>query len=297
MGQITVEALSANEARVTVRAPSQGLLVEAPSGCRFDPAPAPAGVLRCADGLAGQVLDVKGTAAAFVSMTGFDSIDASSVITARARQVTLPGAPAPRSVVPHYLALGVEHVLSGLDHVLFLLALFGQAWMVARGSIAVAARELARTATAFTIAHSITLAATALGAFHLPAAVAEACIAWSLVLVALDLGDARRPPPPARTRVALAAAFGLVHGLGFAGALAGTRLPAGARAIALVAFNLGVEAGQVLLFGSCVALLFVLRGALGERARLAARLATLSSYVVGITGSAMFVSRALALFR
>lgn len=298
VAQITIEALSANEARVTVRAPAETLLVEAPFGCHFDPPPTPSGVLRCDDRLAGKVLVAQGTGTAFVTVTGVGGPNVeSSLITASARQVTLPGAPAPRSVVPRYVALGVEHVLSGLDHVLFLVALFGQAWMVARGSIRSAARELARTATAFTVAHSLTLAATALGALQLPAAVAEACIAWSLVLVALDLGDGRRPPPPARSRVALAVAFGLVHGLGFAGALAGTQLPAGARAIALLAFNLGVEAGQILLFGACLATVFVVRAALGERARLVARLPTLSSYVVGITGGVMFVSRALAIFR
>ena len=184
-------------------------------------------------------------------------------------------------------------MIEGIDHVLFLVGLFCQAWMHARGNLRTAASMLARTATSFTIAHSLTLSATVLGVLRVPPAVSEACIAWSLVLVALDIGDGRRP------RAALAGAFGLVHGLGFAGALAETRLPEGTRGVALALFNVGVEMGQVLLFAACAGVVCAVprfvRGATRDATR--GRLADASAYVVGISGATMFFLRVQTLLR
>lgn len=131
-----------------------------------------------------------------------------------------------------YFGLGVEHILLGYDHVLFLLGLVLAAQRV---------RELLAIVTAFTIAHSATLIGTALGVYNPPSQVIEPLIALSIAYVGLENIVVRQP----RYRWALAMALGLVHGFGFAGALAETGIPTTHRLPALLAFNVGVEAGQV----------------------------------------------------
>ena len=151
-----------------------------------------------------------------------------------------------------YLRLGIEHILFGFDHLLFVLALviLVRDW-----------RRVALTVTAFTVAHSITLAAATLGLVHVPGPPVEAAIALSIVLVAVEIVNARRGMPSltARWPWLVAFCFGLLHGFGFAGALAEVGLPHHAIPIALLFFNLGVEIGQlafvaaVLLAGECSA--------------------------------------------
>lgn len=300
--QIEVEALSPTDARVTVIVAAHITMhVIAPEGCSFDAPPAPTAVLHCPGGLIARDLAVDGFGTeldlAFVRLRGFPGVESdSSVITARAPRVALPGNAPRTGVAWRYLRLGFEHVLSGLDHMLFIVALFWQAWAAGKGALKKTAAELARTATAFTLAHSVTLALTVLGKLHVSPPVAEACIAFSLVLVALDLDSRRLPGPVAR--VALAAAFGLVHGMGFAGALAETRLPSEGQWTALLAFNGGVEVGQLSAFvvlGLVVLALRSLRP--GDDARISARLAGATAWVVGSIGSAMFLLRAIAVFR
>ena len=158
--------------------------------------------------------------------------------------------------VAHYFPLGIEHILLGPDHLLFVLGL----WALWRRS----GREVGRlvaTLTAFTAAHSLTLAGAALGGWQLPGAAVEACIAASILLLAVELatqtqGIASRAPG----RVAFG--FGLLHGFGFAGALAQTGLPEGARVWALAAFNVGVEAGQLRFVLALAVLVAIVRPAL-----------------------------------
>jgi hydrogenase/urease accessory protein HupE len=139
-----------------------------------------------------------------------------------------------------YLALGVEHILSGYDHLLFV---FGLLFLVGFH------RRLVWTITAFTAAHSLTLASAALGILTLRPPPVEACIALSIVLVAGEaLHD--RQTLARRWPALLAFLFGLVHGLGFAGALQEIGLPARHLPTALVTFNLGVECGQLLTVGA-----------------------------------------------
>jgi hydrogenase/urease accessory protein HupE len=134
-----------------------------------------------------------------------------------------------------YLVLGIEHILSGVDHLLFVGALL---FLVGFQ------RRLMWTITAFTLAHSLTLASAALGWLTLRSAPVEATIALSIVLVA---GEAlhRRETLSRRWPALVAFVFGLVHGLGFAGALAEIGLPQNHLAAALLTFNLGVELGQL----------------------------------------------------
>jgi len=138
-----------------------------------------------------------------------------------------------------YLALGVEHILLGIDHLLFVLALL----LIVKG-----AGRVVATVTAFTIAHSITLAAATLGLVRVPGPPVEAVIALSIVFVAAEIvhGVRGRPGLTARWPWLVAFIFGLLHGFGFAGALGEIGLPPNAIPLALFFFNVGVELGQLL---------------------------------------------------
>lgn len=149
-------------------------------------------------------------------------------------------------VVRSYTRLGIEHILTGFDHLLFVLALV----MLVTG-----ARRLLATITAFTIAHSITLALATLGVLHVPGPPVEATIALSIVFVAGEIVARQRGREglAARQPWLVAFSFGLLHGLGFAGALAEVGLPANAIPLALLFFNVGVEIGQLLFVAAVLA--------------------------------------------
>ncbi|GAA5171685.1 hypothetical protein GCM10025770_36710 [Viridibacterium curvum] len=152
-----------------------------------------------------------------------------------------------------FLALGIEHILTGYDHLLFLAALL------------IVCRQL-RTAliiiTAFTLAHSITLALAALDIVQLSGRLVEPVIAATIVFVGLEnLWRARRSEQELRGRWVLTFVFGLMHGFGFAGALRESGLPPGGMELIapLLAFNLGVETGQLAVAAVFLPLLFWLR--------------------------------------
>jgi len=153
-----------------------------------------------------------------------------------------------------FLLLGVEHIFTGIDHLAFLLGL-----LLLGGR----RRELVQVVTSFTVAHSLSLAAATLGAVDVRPSIVEPMIAASVLYVALEnlwvtrAGAASEPAR--RRRWAVTFGFGLVHGLGFAGILRGLALPRGALAEALVAFNLGVEVGQLAVVAAAVPLLALLR--------------------------------------
>ena len=142
-----------------------------------------------------------------------------------------------------YLVLGVQHILLGIDHLLFVLALL----LVVKG-----VRRVVTTVTAFTVAHSITLAAATLGLVRVPSPPVEAMIALSIVFVAAEIvhGVQGRSGLTARWPWVVAFTFGLLHGFGFAGALSEIGLPRNAIPIALFFFNVGVELGQLLFVGA-----------------------------------------------
>ncbi len=186
-----------------------------------------------------------------------------------------------RSVGWTYLLIGIEHILTGYDHLLFVIALvllLGQWWNVAKA------------ATAFTLAHSLTLAGTTLGLFGLPQAPVEALIALSIMFLAVEIikSDPSAPRLSERIPWAVAFLFGLLHGFGFAGALREIGLPAGEVPLALLTFNLGVEVGQLLIVALTLAVLALLR----RLARPALRPATMvATYMIGITASFWFIER------
>jgi hydrogenase/urease accessory protein HupE len=148
-------------------------------------------------------------------------------------------APGAGEVAVTYLRLGIEHILFGFDHLLFVLALV----ILVRNW-----RRVALTVTSFTVAHSVTLAAATLGFVNVPGPPVEAAIALSIVLVAVEIVNARngKRSLTAEWPWLIAFCFGLLHGLGFAGALAEVGLPQHAIPVALLFFNLGVEVGQLL---------------------------------------------------
>jgi hydrogenase/urease accessory protein HupE len=151
-----------------------------------------------------------------------------------------------------YLVLGVEHILFGIDHLLFVLALV----LIVRGF-----GLLVKTITAFTIAHSITLALATLGVVHVPSAPVEAVIALSIVFVASEILRSRRGERGLTDRAPwlVAGAFGLLHGFGFAGALSEVGLPANDIPLALLFFNLGVEGGQLAFLFAALGVIAMLR--------------------------------------
>ena len=160
------------------------------------------------------------------------------------------------------LLQGVTHIFGGLDHVLFLIALMlpavlirtNGAWL-ARRDLRSALVQVAWIATAFTVAHSITLALASFGLITIPAAVIEPLIALTVLLAALN----NLWPVVQRRLACVAFVFGLVHGFGFAEVLAPLHLPPVQLATALFAFNLGVEIGQLILVGVSFACLAALR--------------------------------------
>ncbi len=215
-----------------------------PQACKAD-----AGMLRCGEaGLAG-TLSVKGVgerySAAVVRVFWLDGQTRVYTLTKAQPSVQLYGAADdPRGmgeIASAYTLLGVEHILGGIDHLLFVIGLL---FLVGFN------RRLVLTITAFTAAHSLTLASSALGWLTLRSAPVEATIALSIVLVA---GEAlhRRDTLARRWPAMVAFLFGLVHGLGFAGALQEIGLPQQHLLIALLTFNLGVELGQLMTVGAC----------------------------------------------
>ena len=145
-----------------------------------------------------------------------------------------------------YFVMGVEHILAGVDHLVFVLALL----LIVKGT-----RRIVATITAFTVAHSITLVAATLGWINLPGPPVEAIIALSIVFVASEVVHGLRGHEglTAHAPWIVAFSFGLLHGLGFAGALAEVGLPRVAIPVALMTFNIGVEAGQLAFVAAVLA--------------------------------------------
>ncbi|MBB4276241.1 HupE/UreJ family protein [Rhizobium mongolense] len=175
-------------------------------------------------------------------------------LTPSAPEATIPVAQTRGMVAATYLQLGIEHILLGFDHLLFVLALL----IITQGS-----RALVKTVTSFTVAHSITLALATLGFVHVPSPPVEAVIALSIAFVAVEIVHVRqgRRSLSARAPWLVAFAFGLLHGFGFAGSLSEIGLPVGQIPLALLFFNVGVEIGQLLFIGAVLALVALIRSA------------------------------------
>ena len=251
------------------RPASQDLTPTWPDGCTAD-----ANVLRCGEaGLQGRLaIDGVGKrySAALVKVFWLDGQSRVYTLTGARPSVRLYGSADDQrgmgEIAWAYLLLGVEHILSGFDHLLFVIGLL---FLVGFR------RRLVWTISAFTIAHSLTLASAALGWVTLRSAPVEASIALSIVLVASE-ALRQRETLARRLPAMVAFLFGLVHGLGFAGALQEIGLPQQHLVTALLTFNLGVELGQLLTVGVAWALVWVV-----GRQPWAARLKAPVLYAIG----------------
>lgn len=209
--------------------------------------------VHCPGGLVGQALRIEGLERSpinvIIRIEPLGSLAVETLLDARTPHFTVPPPSQAAPVLASYFGLGVEHLLGGFDHLLFVGALL---------LLVVGWRALLMTITAFTAGHSLTLVLATLGYLRIAPPLAELGIALSLLVLACELA---RPNPQAwlrRKPWQMAGAFGLLHGLGFAGALADAGLPSDAIPMALLGFNLGIEAGQL----GVVALLLALHGML-----------------------------------
>lgn len=200
-------------------------------------------------------------------------------LTGAEPMATIAAQPSSWQVWRSYFGLGVKHILEGWDHLLFVIALV----LLVRGGWAVA-----KAVTAFTVAHSLTLAGVSLGLLGLPGRPVEAVIALSIVLLAVETVRGEHPSLTRRLPWLVAFLFGLVHGFGFAGALREIGLPDGEVPAALISFNLGVEAGQLSVV---LAVLLALEAIRRLRAQALAPAIRVASYAIGITGSYWLVER------
>ena len=192
--------------------------------------------------------------------------------------------------VPAYLRLGIEHILTGVDHLMFvlgLLLLIGVRW------------RLVKAITAFTVAHSITLGASAIGLVTVPPAVIEALVALSIVFVAGELIGAVRGRSGLTRRWpwVIAFTFGLLHGFAFAGALVEVGLPKDAIPLSLFLFNLGVEIGQLLFVGAAVVVIVALRRLWKHIPQAWERLSRpVPAYAIGSFAAYWFIERVVIAF-
>jgi hydrogenase/urease accessory protein HupE len=209
----------------------------------------------CPGGLVGRAIDIEGLSATRTDVLAriewLDGTTQAVRLTPEQTSFVAEAAPSALAVAKTYFVLGVEHILLGIDHLLFVLGLL---FLVGNW------KRLIGTVTAFTVAHSITLAAATLGLVHVAQAPVEATIALSIVFVAAEIihGAHRQPRLAARAPWLVAFVFGLLHGLGFAGALREIGLPQKDVPLALLFFNVGVEVGQLLFVAAVVAVFSVL---------------------------------------
>ena len=206
------------------------------------------------DGLVGETLGIEGLgpnqASAMVMLALLDGRQYQQVLNAEQPEFVVPEEPSAGEVVTDYSYLGIEHIWGGIDHLLFV---FGLLLLVGGGT------RLLWTITAFTVGHSITLSLVTLGYFDYPVVLVEFTIALSIFVLAVELTREGRNDLLWRNPWWLAGGFGLLHGMGFAGALAETGLPQDNLPLALLFFNVGIEIGQIAFILVVLALWWLVR--------------------------------------
>lgn len=254
--------------------------------------------LHCTGSIAGQSIGLKGlelsTTDALVRISPLGEDTQTLRLTPDAALATIASKDAIANVAWTYTVIGVEHILFGFDHLLFVIALvllLKGGWLVAK------------TVTAFTIAHSITLIGSTLGYLSLPSQPVEAIIALSIVFLAVEIVKAQQNQKTLGNDKAgtlrlserfpwiVAFLFGLLHGFGFAGALAEIGLPQDAIPMALLTFNLGVEIGQLIIVAAAFAVLALIRR---FRQSWLPPAKAVTSYAIGITATYWFIERMIA---
>jgi hydrogenase/urease accessory protein HupE len=244
-------------------------------------------IIEASGGLTGTRIDIVGLQATItdvlVRVQMLDGSYSTSLVRPSKPWIEIATSRSSLEVATAYLMHGIEHILFGYDHLLFVLALI----LIVRGF-----RVLLITVTAFTVAHSITLSLATLGVVHVPGPPVEATIALSILLLACEIirSDRGQPSLTAQWPWLVAFSFGLLHGFGFASALTDIGLPQGDIPLALFAFNVGVETGQLIFIAVVLAALqcsrWIKLPVLAERyAR------TVATYLIGIMAAYWFVER------
>ncbi|WP_353474669.1 HupE/UreJ family protein [Salipiger sp. H15] len=305
-GFLELSAMDAAQWRVSWRMPDVNgrpmpIVPVLPDTCQHTPPPAPAFdgrawvtsyIATCPEGLAGATIGIEGLARTRTDVLVRYELTPGAAqtqrLTASAPSFTVPVDPGHGAVFASYVALGVTHILEGVDHLLFVFALL----LLVRQP-----RRLLWAITAFTLAHSLTLAAATLGLLRLPSAPVEVVVALSIVFLAYELAlpPERRDPVSERFPALVSFGFGLIHGLGFAGALREIGLPQSDIPLALLSFNIGVELGQLMFIALVLTIGYMARRMAPVLATHGARLSRLSSYGIG-TIAAFWVIERIAAF-
>jgi hypothetical protein len=244
--------------------------------------------MQCTSSLVGQTVAISGLAenqaAVLFSLETREGHFYQTLLNTQQPQYQIPGEPTAMSVMREYMQLGAEHIWSGVDHLLFV---FGLLLLVGGG------KRLLWTITAFTVGHSVTLSLVTLGYFQYPVALVEFAIALSIFVLAVELarkdsGGLFRTYP-----WCLAGGFGLLHGMGFAGALAEVGLPQGELPLALLFFNIGIELGQIAFIAVIGLSWLILRPLLQHSEQ---RLLPVPVYVLGALSAMWCIERGLEVF-
>jgi hydrogenase/urease accessory protein HupE len=273
---------------LSVELPADCTKVTEPQGSMANSAFSERWTVKRTGGLNGGTIHIAGLAATMTDvLVRLERLDGSTQVTRltpSSPSFVVEAAPGALEVARTFTVLGVEHILTGIDHLLFVLALLiitGGGW------------RLVKTVTAFTISHSLTLSAATLGLIHLPQPPVEAVIALSIIFVAAEIVRMHRgiESITARAPWLVAFSFGLMHGLGFASGLSDAGIPPGHIPTALLFFSLGVEAGHFLFVGAVLSLLVLIR-----RLRLPFPRWTelVPPYAIGTIAMFWFIQRALS---
>jgi hydrogenase/urease accessory protein HupE len=246
--------------------------------------------IACKGGLVGHGIGIDGLSTTMTdvlvrSVRADDSVQVAR-LTPSAPAFVFEAAPGSLEVARTYTALGVEHILNGIDHLLFVLGLL----LIVRNKWV-----LVKTITAFTVAHSVTLAAATLGWVYVPQPPVEAVIALSILFLASELAKQRHGHVGIMERYPwiVAFAFGLLHGFGFAGALREVGLPESDIPLALFTFNVGVELGQLIFVGTVLLAMAALRRFLS---RVPAWARAMPAYGIGTMAAFWWLQRMAPLF-
>lgn len=303
-GYLNLASLDQERWRVTWRAPNVNgrpmpLEARLPESCSYEPPPpvfdgrawASAWVASCPEGLVGGRIEIAGLERTRTDVLVRYELTPGETqvhrLTAAETAFTVPGEAGLLEILGSYIGLGVTHILEGIDHLLFVFALL----LLIRDR-----RRLLWAVTAFTVAHSLTLLAATFGWLNLPPPPVEALIALSIVFLAyeLTLPSAARDPLAERFPWVVAFAFGLIHGLGFAGALREIGLPEADIPVALFAFNVGVEVGQLLFIALVLLIGAALRRLYPALRQRAAGLTRGASYAIGSLAAFWVIERIAA---
>ncbi len=237
-------------------------------------------IIACDQSLLEQTISISGLTTTntdvLLRIEFINGVSQSVLLTPSNNTFNIPTHASSLQIAGTYTWLGIGHILLGIDHLLFVFALL---------LIVSSKRQLFWTITAFTVAHSITLAGATLGLIYVPSQPVEAVIALSILFLAIEIVRGKRGSPGAAARWPwlVAFIFGLLHGFGFAGALAEVGLPQQAIPLALIFFNIGVEIGQLLFVLTVLFFGWILHRL--KQSVLLAKSETVAVYVIGSLSS------------